>query len=227
MIVYPFVLSVKNRNFSVGDQSKALAIDPLVKVGWGFVFATLAVLYAAVMETHRKNLAAPYEENLGNFSHCLNGSVDDYSKVKFQEYFKGKDEGLKPPFCRKIDGCESLNEVGLLDLSCIACDAVPTASSLSILYQIPQFVFVGIGEILASISALEFFYSEAPPEMRSVTSALNLICTGLGNWFTIPLIKIVNVGPKGEKWLPSDLNEGFLERYFYLLAGIMGLNTIA
>ncbi|MCH7850986.1 MAG: hypothetical protein IH845_05070, partial [Nanoarchaeota archaeon] len=54
----------------------------------------------------------------------------------------------------------------------------PMAVDMSIFWQVPQFVFVGISEVLASITALEFFYDQAPLSMRSVCSALNLVTTG-------------------------------------------------
>lgn len=38
--------------------------------------------------------------------------------------------------------------------------------------QIPQFILVGTSEILAYATALEFFYSEAPTSMRSVSQVI-------------------------------------------------------
>ena len=45
-------------------------------------------------------------------------------------------------------------------------------NSLSIWWQAPQFILVGISEILISISSYELFYSEVPNNMRSVCQSL-------------------------------------------------------
>jgi dipeptide/tripeptide permease len=58
-----------------------------------------------------------------------------------------------------------------------------TAVRLSILSQIPSFFFVGCGEAFATVSGLEFFYSQAPPTMKSLIVALFYLCTALGKLF--------------------------------------------
>ncbi|MEC8278709.1 MAG: hypothetical protein VX026_13395 [Myxococcota bacterium] len=93
-------------------------------------------------------------------------------------------------------------------------DILPQKSSVSIFWQIPQFVLVGIGEILAAITSYEFFFSQAPLEMRSVTQAGNMITNALGSWSTIPLVLIVNTG--SNPWIPADINQGHLAYFFFL-----------
>jgi peptide/histidine transporter 3/4 len=63
---------------------------------------------------------------------------------------------------------------------------------MSVFWQVPQFALFGISEILASISALEFFYSQAPLSLRSVTQSLNMLTNALGTFVMIPLLLIVN-----------------------------------
>ena len=106
---------------------------------------------------------------------------------------------------------------------------------------------MGVSEILASITALEFFYSQAPLAMRSVTSSLNLFMNALGefitrfiiavacilktcilflgSWITIPLLMIVNSDPNNE-WVPTNIDQGHLEWYFFLLAALMAVNQV-
>jgi solute carrier family 15 (peptide/histidine transporter), member 3/4 len=83
-----------------------------------------------------------------------------------------------------------------------------------------------VAEILASITSLEFFYSQAPTSMRSVSQALNLFTNALGSWLTIPLLILVNSGLFGEEWVPENLDDGHLSRYFFLLAGLMVANQV-
>merc|ERR1712100_614051 len=99
-------------------------------------------------------------------------------------------------------------------------------SDISVFWQIPQFVLIDTSEILATITSLEFFYSQAPYSMRSVTQAFNLLMTALGAWITIPLLFLVNSGGSGKEWVPHNLDNGHLEYYFFLLAGLMVINMI-
>ena len=86
-------------------------------------------------------------------------------------------------------------------------------------------MLIGVSEILASITSLQFFYSQAPLSMKSVTQSLNLLMTALGSWLCIPLLLLVNVNPNNE-WVPTNLDDGQLDSYFFLLAGLMALNEI-
>ena len=114
----------------------------------------------------------------------------------------------------------------LLSLDCISCDDIPQASSISVLWQIPQFSLIGISEILASITSIEFFYSQAPTALRSSSQALNSSTQALGALLLVPLIYIVNA-QAGSEWLPTDLNQGHLVWYFMLLAAIMAVDLVA
>jgi len=47
----------------------------------------------------------------------------------------------------------------------------------------------------------------------------------LGSWMTIPLLILVNIDSNYE-WVPTDINEGHLDWYFFFLAGLMALNQL-
>lgn len=112
---------------------------------------------------------------------------------------------------------------GLLDLGCISCADIPQMSQISVLAQIPQFGLIGVSEILASITSLEFFYSQAPTTMRSVTQSFNLLTSSLGSLLIVPLVYAVNSNVDNE-WLPSNFDEGHVTWYFLILAAIMVLD---
>ncbi len=159
----------------------------LYKIGIGFSLAVIAMLISAGIEQYRLNRAPEpgdyYDTSArDNISPCKD--IDNYDPYKYRGYVAGTEDS-EPSECSQI--CSDIDPItGLLDLKCIDCSDIPQMSSLSILWQIPQFAFVGISEIFASITALEFFYSQAPSKMRSVSQASNLFTYALGmdllNW---------------------------------------------
>ncbi|KAM9039581.1 solute carrier family 15 member 2 [Sarcophilus harrisii] len=55
------------------------------------------------------------------------------------------------------------------------------ANQISIAWQLPQYALVTAGEIMFSITGLEFSYSQAPPSMKSVLQAAWLLTVAMGN----------------------------------------------
>lgn len=211
-VVYPR-LKASNKEWSM-----------LYKIGLGFVFALLAMIVAALIEMYRLKLApdaADYYDHdaRDNISPCRN--IDNYNPHEFQKWYAG-DSDTEPTDCHKISGCDIYNDDddAYLALECIKCSDIPQMSRLSIFWQIPQFVIIGVSEIFASITSLEFFYSQAPRRMRSVSQASNLFTNAMGSWLTIPLTILVNIN-RDDQWVTSNVDEGHLEYYFYLLAGLM------
>ena len=90
--------------------------------------------------------------------------------------------------------------------------------ALSVLWQVPQFFLIGTSEVLSSITAMEFFFAEAPASMRSLCAALNLSTSALGS-----LLVALTV-PLARAWLPDDLNKGRLAAYYWVLAAAMLAN---
>jgi hypothetical protein len=145
---------------------------------------------------------------------CRN--IDNYDPYEYQKWYNGDNDVDEPLNC--YTNCT--NPTTPIELSCIACDDIPQMSHISIFWQIPQFVIIGISEIFASITSLEFFYSQAPSKMRSVSQASNLFTNALGSWLTIPLTLLVNINPD-HQWITSNIDEGELQSYYFLLAGLM------
>ncbi|KAM0952848.1 putative proton-dependent oligopeptide transporter family, PTR2 family proton/oligopeptide symporter [Dioscorea sansibarensis] len=104
------------------------------------------------------------------------------------------------------------------------------AVPMSIFWQIPQYFLVGAAEIFTFIGQLEFFYDQSPDAMRSLCSALSLLTTALGNYLSAFILTVVTaITTKGGSigWIPDNLNEGHLDYFFWLLAGLSCLNLLA
>ena len=199
-------------------KSQGMELRMLWKMGLGFIFAIIAMLVAASIEEYRLHEAPPDAYYISstsaerdNISPCR--SLDNYNPNIYVQWWQGEDVD-KPSNCWQISGCD------VQAVQCVECDPIPQMSPISIFWQIPQFVLIGISEIFASITSLEFFYSQAPMSMRSVSQALNLFTNALGSWLTIPLTLLVNCNPN-DPWISDNIDDGHLNYYFFLLAGIM------
>ncbi|KAF9901478.1 peptide transporter ptr2 [Lobosporangium transversale] len=63
---------------------------------------------------------------------------------------------------------------------CTLCDPDQTPNDVSIAWQIPSYFFIAISEIFASITGLEFAFTNAPATMKSVVMAIFLFTNCLG-----------------------------------------------
>uniref|UniRef100_A0ACD5TVL7 Uncharacterized protein n=1 Tax=Avena sativa TaxID=4498 RepID=A0ACD5TVL7_AVESA len=100
---------------------------------------------------------------------------------------------------------------------------------MSILWQIPQYFFAGAAEVFTAIGQLEFFYDQAPDAMRTLCAAFALITVAAGSYLSSILLTLVSYlttqgGDPG--WIPDNLNEGHLDRFFWLISGISFVNLL-
>nr|XP_055071802.1 solute carrier family 15 member 2 [Misgurnus anguillicaudatus] len=80
------------------------------------------------------------------------------------------------------------------------------ANNIHIAWQIPQYVFITAGEVMFSITGLEFSYSQAPASMKSVLQAGWLMTVAFGN----VIVLIVAEGAGMEQWAEFILFAGLL-----------------
>eukprot|EP00249_Psilotum_nudum_P005961 c19358_g1_i3 orf=703-2034(-) len=62
---------------------------------------------------------------------------------------------------------------------------------IHILWQIPQYIVITLGEILFSITGISFAYSQAPASMKSVIQSIWLLTEAAGNLFTVITVAII------------------------------------
>ncbi|XP_062590552.1 solute carrier family 15 member 3-like [Saccostrea cucullata] len=103
------------------------------------------------------------------------------------------------------------------------------ASQISIFAQVPEFALVGASEVFASVSGLEFAYSQAPSFMQGLVMGLFLMMSGLGNYVSEAILEIVKEASgtrPPDAWFPEEMNDGKTEYLFFMLAGLMAANTL-
>ncbi|XP_063070274.1 solute carrier family 15 member 2 isoform X2 [Engraulis encrasicolus] len=71
------------------------------------------------------------------------------------------------------------------------------ANNVHIAWQVPQYVLITAGEVMFSITGLEFSYSQAPANMKSVLQAGWLMTVAFGN----VIVLIVAEGAGMEQWM--------------------------
>lgn len=98
---------------------------------------------------------------------------------------------------------------------------------MSILWQVPQYFLVGASVVFACVGQAEFFYNEAPASMRSLCAAMALLTVALGSYLSSLVVTMVAcITTRGGEpgWIPDDLDEGHLDRFFWLLAALSLVN---
>ncbi len=117
-------------------------------------------------------------------------TVDDALCVVLIPLF---DMVLYPLWARRTGGREppALHKMMLgmvcVTLGYVVCGVLQTfmdrspAGSVSIAWQIPQYVFVASGEVLVAIPGLEYSYSQAPPALKSLVTSIWMVVNALGS----------------------------------------------
>ncbi|XP_017643873.1 protein NRT1/ PTR FAMILY 4.2 isoform X2 [Gossypium arboreum] len=100
---------------------------------------------------------------------------------------------------------------------------------LSVFWLVWQYLLLGVSDMLTLGGMLEFFYSEAPDTMRSMSTALSWCSTAMGYFISSVLVTISNSvsGHFGKEWLGgSDLNHTRLDLFYMLLCILNFINLL-
>ncbi|XP_021912699.1 protein NRT1/ PTR FAMILY 7.1 [Carica papaya] len=103
------------------------------------------------------------------------------------------------------------------------------SSSLSIFWQVPQYVLVGSSEVFMYVGQLEFFNGQAPDGIKSFGSSLCMASISLGNYVSSLLVNMVmGITARGNKdgWIPENLNRGHMDRFYFLIAVLTGFDFV-
>ena len=87
----------------------------------------------------------------------------------------------------------------------------------SALWQIPQYVFLTAGEVLVSVTGLEFSYTQAPRSMKSTIMSIWFLTVALGNMLTAGVSALNRFQGAAYFWFFTAL----------MLAGALGFAAVA
>lgn len=100
---------------------------------------------------------------------------------------------------------------------------------ISVFLLIPQFFFVGSGEAFIYTGQLDFFITQSPKGMKTMSTGLFLSTLALGFFvssFLVSVVKKMTGSHDGQGWLADNINEGRLD-YFYWLVAILSFINFA
>uniref|UniRef100_A0A7N8XQ55 Solute carrier family 15 member 2 n=1 Tax=Mastacembelus armatus TaxID=205130 RepID=A0A7N8XQ55_9TELE len=209
-------------------------VTPLRKMATGMVFAALAFGAATLVEV---NVVVRMSINHQSFLLVVK-TLQASTRSQKHHFFQFFNVLLKPcyvVFSRYPDvschseskECGPLN-LGLLDfgasytviLTGVRINIVPhkmedvKANNVHIAWQIPQYVLITAGEVMFSITGLEFSYAQAPANMKSVLQAGWLLTVAFGN----VIVLIVAEGAGLEQWKEFLLFAGLLLGVFFIFS---------
>ncbi|XP_058213626.1 protein NRT1/ PTR FAMILY 4.5-like [Rhododendron vialii] len=162
------------------------------------------------------------------------------------------------PFARRITGHPTgvthLQRIGVgLVLSCLSMavaglievkrkqvarkqnmlDAIPVIQPLpiSVFWLSFQFFIFGIADLFSFIGLLEFFYSQAPKGIKSISTCFLWCSMALGYFLSTIIVNIVNSATKGitksRGWLAgNNINTNHLNLFYWLLSLLSFLNFL-
>ncbi|KAJ3677986.1 hypothetical protein LUZ60_001789 [Juncus effusus] len=121
----------------------------------------------------------------------------------------------------EIKRLDTAKEFGLVDKP-----KVPIPMSLW--WMVPQYVLFGMADVFTIVGMQEFFYGQVPDGLRSLGLALYLSVIGVGNFISSFLISVIDktTSKNGESWFSNNLNKARLDYFYFVLAGLSGLEII-
>lgn len=103
-------------------------------------------------------------------------------------------------------------------------------SSLSIFWQVPQYVVLGVSEAFMYVGQFDFFTAQIPDGLKSLGIGLCMSASSIGSYLSsLFLTTVMTITTRGGQpgWVPSNLNEGHMDRFLFLSAVLTALNLVA
>ena len=96
------------------------------------------------------------------------------------------------------------------------------AARLKIFWLLPQYVLLGVADVFTVVGMQEFFYTQVPASMKTISIGLYLSVFGVGGFLGALLITVLEVAtarPGNSKgWFSDDPREAHLDNYYWFLA---------
>ncbi|CAK9067731.1 unnamed protein product [Durusdinium trenchii] len=180
--------------FSLGDAFGIILLVPLYE----------KVIFPAIYRYRGYHLNRSTKYVLGFF--CA--TLANLSAALLEHLRRSSSTGVSPDFvpCPEELLFTSSCSNGFLLSKCSPGASLPMTRMSAFWMAIPMFL-TGAGEILVNPVVYQYVFEEAPPPLRSILQALNLVAAGsISNAMTAALSPLV----------PENLNEGHLVYFYYV-----------
>jgi len=204
--------------------------------------ASLFVVQGAAMKTNIKNFRIPASSmssfdilSVAFFIFAYRRFLDPlFARLNKTERNKGLTE-LQRMGIGLVIAIMAMISAGIVEIHRLknkepeSATSISSSSTLSIFWQVPQYMLIGASEVFMYVGQLEFFNSQAPTGLKSFASALCMASISLGNYVSSLLVSIVmkiSTTDDVPGWIPENLNKGHLERFYFLLAGLTAADFV-
>ncbi|CAH1414268.1 unnamed protein product [Lactuca virosa] len=93
-----------------------------------------------------------------------------------------------------------------------------------------QYLFLGSADLFTLAGLMEFFFTEAPANMKSLATSLSFASLAMGYYLSTVIVSVVNsvTGDSGHPgWLSGEnLNHYHLEKFYWLMCVLSALNFL-
>lgn len=110
-----------------------------------------------------------------------------------------------------------------------AAGATTATLPISVFLLIPQFFLVGAGEAFIYTGQLDFFITQSPKGMKTMSTGLFLTTLSLGffvSTFLVSVVKRLTGSNDGQGWLADNINHGRLDCFYGLVAVLDIINFV-
>ena len=198
-------------------------LTPLRKILAGFVLTILAFAITAhaqrLIDTEAerfRSIVAPVVANAGVDRTATEAVMREAGLNAAADAIKNGDAGRPAGEPQGNDArMEAMIDAGVA----VTTDGTRlTARWPSVGWQLLAYVVITAAEILVSITCLEFSYTQAPPQMKSLVMSLSLLSVSLGNLFTA-LVNSFSQDAAGNSLLAGA-------NYYWFFCGCMAAATV-
>ncbi len=95
----------------------------------------------------------------------------------------------------------------------ILADKQYLAANMSVFFQFPQYVGIGLSEVFTSVASLEFAYLAAPQSAQSLIMSLRFCSAGLSSFFGSGMVGLLSIEVRQH----IQQNNYFLYRIFRMI----------
>ncbi|KAL0280096.1 UNVERIFIED_CONTAM: hypothetical protein PYX00_001486 [Menopon gallinae] len=135
------------------------------------------------------NLTSTESNRFVTFNFTKDKVVNDLVKVPTDKYTLKIGEKSVGEYELKQGGIYSLNMIENGQSYAVNLLTITEPNSVCILWLIPQYVVITAGEIMFSVTGLEFSFTQAPVSMKSLMQAAWLFTTAVGNLVVVIIAK--------------------------------------